>query len=64
MIGTQFHIDSRANLKCCKAQLAEQMPQTLYPMPPSYLLGTDSETTFKQAFEQFDPEKKGKLTEE
>lgn len=28
------------------------------------LLGTDSETTLRQAFEQFDPEKKGKLEEE
>lgn len=28
------------------------------------LPGTDSESTFRQAFEQFDPEKKGKLPEE
>ena len=40
------------------------MRQIYYSLLLFHLPGTDSETTFRQAFEQFDPEKKGKLTEE
>lgn len=48
-------------LKECPGQLNFTAFLTLFG---EKMHGTDSESTFRQAFEQFDPEKKGKLTEE
>lgn len=48
-------------LKECPGQLNFTAFLTLFG---EKMHGTDSEATFKQAFEQFDPEKKGKLAEE
>jgi myosin regulatory light chain 12 len=48
-------------LKECPGQLNFTAFLTLFG---EKMHGTDSETTFRQAFEQFDPEKKGKLPEE
>jgi len=53
--------DLKEMLKECPGQLNFTAFLTLFG---EKMHGTDSETTFRQAFEQFDPEKKGKLTEE
>lgn len=48
-------------LKECPGQLNFTAFLTLFG---EKMHGTDSESTFRQAFEQFDPEKKGKLAED
>ncbi|KAF6019451.1 mlc-4 [Bugula neritina] len=53
--------DLNEMLKECPGQLNFTAFLTLFG---EKMHGTDSETTFRQAFEQFDPEKKGKLSEE
>ncbi|XP_067938163.1 myosin regulatory light chain, smooth muscle-like isoform X2 [Watersipora subatra] len=53
--------DLNEMLKECPGQLNFTAFLTLFG---DKMHGTDSETTLLQAFEQFDPEKKGKLTEE